>query len=122
MVPFEKNRKQSILSSVSNIKINRLGRRIDDIKNKLRSVYSPESMGLRHEERSIEKKDNSIAFNFDSTSRIVTTNKMDSASFCSNIMRDLQQQETIFQRFEKSLVKQLGRGVPLKKNERLKAK
>ena len=42
---------------------------------------------------------NSIAFNFDSTSRIITSNKIDSASFCNNIMRDLQQQETIFQKF-----------------------
>jgi hypothetical protein len=37
----EKNRKQSTLSSVSNIKIGRLGKRIDDIKSRLRNMYSP---------------------------------------------------------------------------------
>ena len=49
LLPSEKSRKQSILSSVSNIKISRLGRRIDEIKNKLRGIYSPEPLYLKHE-------------------------------------------------------------------------
>lgn len=48
MIPAEKNRKQSILSSVSNVKINRLGRRIDEIKSKLKGIYSPEPIHLRY--------------------------------------------------------------------------
>jgi len=62
-------------------------------------MYSPESVLMRQEQRSIEKKDNSIAFNFDSRAKIITTNKIDTASFCSNIMRDLQKQDDIFQKF-----------------------
>ena len=31
-------------------------------------------------------------------------------------MRDLQRDESIFQKFEKNLAKQLTRGIPLKKN------
>ena len=37
-------------------------------------------------------------------------------------MRDLQQDESIFQKFEKNLAKQLTKGLPMKKNETLKAK
>lgn len=122
MIPAEKNRKQSILSSVSNVKINRLGRRIDEIKSKLKGIYSPEPINLRYEERSIEKNPNSIAFNWDSTERVYTNsvgtkNKgIEPQLFCQSIMRDLQQEETIFQKFEKNLTKQLTKGLPMKKN------
>jgi hypothetical protein len=72
MMPAEKNRKQSILSSVSNVKINRLGRRMEEIKSKLRNIYSPEHMYVKHEERSVEKNPNSIAFNWGTTERVFT--------------------------------------------------
>lgn len=42
--------------------------------------------------------------------------------FCQSIMRDLQQEETIFQKFEQNLAKQLNKALPMKKNETLKAK
>jgi len=48
LIPYEKNRKQSILSSVSNVKISKIGRRIDEIKSKLRNIYSPEPLYVRH--------------------------------------------------------------------------
>jgi len=67
MYPNEKSRKQSILSSVSNVKINRLGRRMEAIKSRLRHMYSPDQTNIRLEQRSIEKNPNSIAFNWDST-------------------------------------------------------
>jgi hypothetical protein len=44
-----RNRKQSILSSVSHVKIGRLGRRIDDIKSQLRNISSPEQLYLKHQ-------------------------------------------------------------------------
>ena len=67
MGPTEKNRKQSILSSVSNVKINKLGRRMEAIKSRLRHMYSPDKTSIRLEQRSVEKNPNSIAFNWDST-------------------------------------------------------
>lgn len=48
LVPTERQRKQSILSSVSHVKIGKLGRRIDDIKNRLRTINSPEPTLIRH--------------------------------------------------------------------------
>ncbi len=104
MMPSEKNRKQSILSSVSNVKINRLGRRIDEIKSKLKGIYSPEHLNLKYEERSIEKKPNSIAFNWDSSERVFTNSigtkqGIEPQGFCNSILRDLQEEETIFQKF-----------------------
>ena len=104
MMP-EKSRKQSILSSVSNVKINRFGRRMEEIKSKLRNIYSPEPIYLKHEERRIEKNPNSIAFNWDSTERVIASpsslNKegIQPKNFAKSIMRDLQQDESIFQKF-----------------------
>ena len=104
MMP-EKNRKQSILSSVSNVKINRLGRRMEEIKSKLRNIYSPEPVYLRHEERSVEKNPNSIAFNWDSTEKIIASpgavnqEAIQPKNFAKSIMRDLQKDESIFQKF-----------------------
>ena len=40
-VPTERQRKGSILSSVSHVKIGRLGSKIDGIKNRLRMINSP---------------------------------------------------------------------------------
>ena len=114
----EKNRKQSILSSVSNVKINRLGRRMEEIKSKLRNIYSPQPIYVKHEERSVQKNPNSIAFNWDSTEKVITgpQESIQPRTFAKSIMRDLQRDESIFQKFEKNLAKQLTRGIPLKKN------
>ena len=60
-------------------------------------------MILRHEERSIEKRDNAIAFNYDSTERVYASSfnpkmrPIDSAAFCQTILRDLQKEDRIFQ-------------------------
>lgn len=125
LMTSERNRKQSILSSVSNVKIHRLGRRIDEIKSQLRHIHSPEPQYHRHEERSVQKKDHAIAFKYDSTERVVAGRSaagMDSAAFCQNILRDFQQEEGMIQKFEQNLARQLCKGLPLKKNETLKAK
>ena len=105
------------------MKINRLGKRVEEIKSKLklRNIYSPEPVYLRHEERSIEKNPNSIAFNWDSTERVYAGNagnheSIQPRAIANTILRDLQQEESIFQKFEKNLAKQLTNALPLKKN------
>ena len=78
---------------------------MEEIKYKLRNIYSPEPLHIRHEERSIEKNPNSIAFNWDSTERIYANSigsnqeSIQPKTFCKNILRDLQQDESIFQKF-----------------------
>lgn len=60
-------------------------------------------MIMRHEERSIEKRDNAIAFNYDSTERVYAPSfnpkmrPIDSASFYQTILHDLQKEDRIFQ-------------------------
>lgn len=61
-------------------------------------------MNIKYEERSIEKKPNSIAFNWDSAERIFPNSlhnkhSIESQGICSNILKDLQHEETIFQKF-----------------------
>ena len=83
---------------------------------------------MKHEERSVQKNPNSIAFNFDSTEKVIASpsalgqDAIKPKNFTNAIMRDLQRDESIFQKFEKNLAKQLTKGLPLKKNESLKAK
>jgi hypothetical protein len=68
----------------------------------------------------VEKFNNAIAFNFDSSERIITpktvAGQLDSATFCKGILRDMHQEESIFQKLEKNISQQLGRRLPLKKN------
>lgn len=91
-------------------------------------MYSPDNTNIRFEHRSIEKNPNSIAFNWDSTQKIYANalrpgkEAIQPKMFCQSIMRDLQQEETIFQKFEQNLAKQLNKALPMKKNETLKAK
>ena len=46
----------------------------------------------------------------------------DSTSFYKGIFKELRQEESMIQKLEQNIVKQLTKGLPLKKNESLKAK
>lgn len=58
-------------------------------------------MNLKYEERSIEKKPNSIAFNWESAERVFPNalGNKEPQGICQDILRDLHQEETIFQKF-----------------------